>query len=429
MSKLLIVDDDEQNLYMLQVLLQGYGYDVESATNGAEALEKARCDPPDMIISDILMPVMDGFSLCRKWKRDEHLKTIPFVFYTATYTDPKDEEFALNLGAERFIVKPVEPEAFMKILQEVLEAYHTGHLVAPREPVEEEEVFITEYNKALIRKLEDKMVQLEETNRALKCDIIKRKQAEEEIRKLNIELEQQVKKRTAELESANKELKSFAYVVSHDLKAPLRGIRQLAHWIVQDYADFFEEDGKGMIALLIDRVQWMDSLIDGILQYSKVGCITRNDGQVDLNRLMNNVIEMIAPSEHIQIIIENELPVIIGDQTSIGQVFQNLLSNAIKFMDKSKGEITIRCVDEGAYRTFSVADNGPGIDEKYHEKIFQIFQTLTPRDVRESTGIGLALVKKIIEAYGGKIWIKSTVGKGSEFFFTLPKSMNSRKLL
>jgi PAS domain S-box-containing protein/putative nucleotidyltransferase with HDIG domain len=185
MIRVLIVDDNEQNLYMLQVLLEGHGYEVVTAGNGAEALEAARRDPPDVLITDILMPVMDGFTLCRQWKEDEVLKAIPFVFYTATYTDPKDEELAMSLGAERFIVKPVEPDMFVGMLREVLENYKAGRLAVPREPVEEEAVYFREYNEALIRKLENKMLQLEEANRTLELEIAKRKQSEERIAHLN----------------------------------------------------------------------------------------------------------------------------------------------------------------------------------------------------------------------------------------------------
>src|SRR5512139_771905 len=177
MSTLLVVDDNQQNLYLLQVLLSANGFQVELAANGAEALEKARRAPPDMIISDILMPVMDGFSLCRAWKEDERLKHIPFVFYTATYTDPKDEEFALSLGADRFIIKPVEPDRFLALLSETWKDYKTGRPVAPPQPVEEAEHY-KEYNAVLIRKLEDKMLQLEEANRILEHDITERKRAE-----------------------------------------------------------------------------------------------------------------------------------------------------------------------------------------------------------------------------------------------------------
>jgi CheY-like chemotaxis protein len=197
--KLLIVDDDEQSLYMLQVLLEGHRHQVASARDGAEALKLARRDPPDMIISDILMPVMDGFSLCREWKKDEGLRAIPFVFYTATYTDPKDEEFALSLGAERFIIKPQEPDVFMEMVQEVVENGETGRLVALHEPEEEETTFFREYNEVLIRKLEDKLVQLEETNRTLEREITERKDAEEELKKHHGHLDELVRERTAEL--------------------------------------------------------------------------------------------------------------------------------------------------------------------------------------------------------------------------------------
>ena len=181
MNKVLIVDDQEQNLYLLKTLLGGHGYQVMEATNGAEALELARVNPPNVIISDILMPVMDGFSLCREWKKDDELKNIPFVFYTATYTDPKDEELALSLGAARFMVKPVEIEEFVSILEQVIAEVESGVLDAPQESLPEETTYYRTYNETLIRKLEDKMLQLEKVNRALEEDIVERKQAEEKI--------------------------------------------------------------------------------------------------------------------------------------------------------------------------------------------------------------------------------------------------------
>ncbi len=165
--KILIVDDNEEDRYLLEVLLRGHGYEVESAADGVEALEKASQDGLDMIIADILMPRMDGFQLCRKVKTSEKLKNIAFVFYTATYTDPKDEEFALSLGVEKFIVKPTEPDVFIEILREVIRSYETGTLIAPKPPVEEETVYLKEYNERLVNKLEDKVLQLENANKAL----------------------------------------------------------------------------------------------------------------------------------------------------------------------------------------------------------------------------------------------------------------------
>lgn len=224
-----------------------------------------------------------------------------------------------------------------------------------------------------------------------------------------------------ELESANQELKDFAYIASHDLKAPLRAISSLANWIASDYSDKFDEDGRELMDLLIGRVKRMHLLIEGILQYSRLGHIKEEGVEINLNEIVREVIDTLAPPEHIEIRVENKLPTILCEETRIKQVFQNILSNAVKYIDKPKGEIKIGCVEDDSYWMFSITDNGHGIDEKYFKKIFHIFQALSPCDETESTGIGLALVKKIIEMYGGKIWVESKVGLGSTFFFTLPK--------
>jgi PAS domain S-box-containing protein len=168
MVRVLIVEDNEEGRYLLQALLQGSGYKVTVTANGAEALEVARADPPDMIISDIMMPIMDGFQLCREWKQDEGLRTIPFVFYTAAYTSPQDREFALSLGADRFIAKPTESRAFVEMLHQVIREHEAGTFAVPREPtVEEEPVYLREYSERLVRKLEEKVAELERANQEL----------------------------------------------------------------------------------------------------------------------------------------------------------------------------------------------------------------------------------------------------------------------
>jgi signal transduction histidine kinase len=168
----------------------------------------------------------------------------------------------------------------------------------------------------------------------------------------------------------------------------------------------------------------MQSLIDGVLQYSRVGRVKEEIIQIDLNELVPNIIDTLAPPENISITIENELPTIVCEKTRIIQVFQNLLSNAIKFMDKPQGQIKISCIEENGFWRFSIADNGPGIEEKHFEKIFRMFETLSPRNGFESTGVGLTLVKRIVEMYGGEIWLQSEPGSGSTFLFTLPKTVD-----
>lgn len=165
---ILIVDDKPENLYLLESLLKGVGYKTVIAKNGAEALGLAKKDKPDLIISDILMPVMDGYSLCRECKKDEQLKNVPFIFYTATYTDPKDEEFALSLGGDQFLLKPQEPDVFLDIIENCLKKKNEYKITRDVDPLVMETVILKEYNQTLIRKLEDKMRQTEENEKKLK---------------------------------------------------------------------------------------------------------------------------------------------------------------------------------------------------------------------------------------------------------------------
>lgn len=167
MQSVLIVDDNTQNLYYLEVLLQGNGFTTLTAANGAEALESARNNPPNLIISDILMPVMDGYALCLEWKADERLKHIPFIFYTATFTEQKDEVLAISMGGDRFLVKPQEPDALMGVIHEVLSESRTGTINLPPDSIASEFEILREYNEALVRKLEKKMCDLERLNRDL----------------------------------------------------------------------------------------------------------------------------------------------------------------------------------------------------------------------------------------------------------------------
>lgn len=225
-----------------------------------------------------------------------------------------------------------------------------------------------------------------------------------------------------DLQNVNEELKSFAYVVSHDLKAPLRGVGSLADWLMTDYADKLDDQGREYLSLVKGRVSRMDALIDGILEYSRVGRINDVQIAVDLNVLVADIIQLLAPPAQVTVTVDGPLPTLFGGRTRLQQVFQNLISNAIKHLDKPVGRIRVGCADLGDAWQFSVADNGPGIEARHHERIFQLFQVLTPRDQKESTGVGLALVKKIVELHGGRVWLESRVGEGSTFFFTLPKT-------
>ena len=229
-------------------------------------------------------------------------------------------------------------------------------------------------------------------------------------------------KLVSELATVNQELKDFAYIVSHDLKAPLRGIASLADWLRSDYGDRLDDEGRDMLQLMSGRVRRMSDLIDGVLEYSRVGRVKENKTQVNLSQLIHETIDMIAAPEGIKIAIDTELPTITFEKTRIQQVFQNLIGNAVKYMGKPEGEIHIGHSEMEDCWEFYVSDTGMGIEARHFDKVFQIFQTLVPRDQSESTGVGLAIVKKIVESYDGKIWLHSEIDKGSTFGFKLPKS-------
>lgn len=230
-----------------------------------------------------------------------------------------------------------------------------------------------------------------------------------------------------ELKRANQELKDFAFNVAHHLKDPLRAIGSLANWISVDCAEQFNEQSREQIKLLIDRVHRMHRLIDGIFQYSRVGRVNEKKTAVDLNDLVMEVVEFCSPPKQVKIICE-DLPVITGAKTQLQTVFQNLLDNAIKYGcdlirkgDQAQGEVIINCCEKADVWQFGVSDNGPGIEAKHIDKAFQMFQTLLPSDQTEGIGIGLAMVKKIVENAGGQVWVETGLEQGSTFYFTLPK--------
>ncbi len=227
----------------------------------------------------------------------------------------------------------------------------------------------------------------------------------------------------ADLKRANAELADFAYIVSHDLKAPLRAISSLAGWLAEDYADKLDDRGREQIALLLKRTKRMHNLIEGILAYSRLGRTRRVLVRVDAHEAAGQVIEALAPPPEIAVRIDGRLPAIVYDRTHFEQLVQNLCSNAIKHLGKPAGQVTVSCAEHPGSWEFCVRDDGAGIDPMHFDRIFKIFQTLKPRDEVESTGIGLTIVKKTVELYGGAVRVESAPGRGAAFFFTVPKGL------
>ena len=249
-------------------------------------------------------------------------------------------------------------------------------------------------------------------------DIQDHRQAEEALRERTRRLGQA----TRALAERNRELDQFAYVTSHDLKAPLRGISNLAQWIEEDLGDLATGDIRQQLDLLRGRAQRMESLIEGILQFSRIGRVKETVESVDVGVLLAEVADLLSPPPTFTIAVEPGMPTLVAERTRLQQVFSNLIGNALKHHDRPDGRIEVRLgeSDESGYYHFAIQDDGPGIAPQYHERIFGIFQTLRPRDQVEGSGLGLALVKKIVEHNGGRIWLESAEGCGTTFHFTWP---------
>lgn len=237
--------------------------------------------------------------------------------------------------------------------------------------------------------------------------------------------EELILQKNQELEEINNELSNFAHIVSHDLKAPLRAMSSLISWIKEDIeleGIKLNDEMTSNMDLLTQKAEKMSNLIDSILEYSKVSRSKQSLEELKVQETLTEVLGILEVPEGINVEVSKYLPVIKYDKTHLYQLFQNLISNSIKYMGSDSGEVKISCTDRGNNWEFRVKDTGMGIDPRYHKSIFQIFKSVEGNTNKDSTGIGLTIIKRIIEEHGGKIWLESELNKGTSFFFTVPKT-------
>lgn len=225
---------------------------------------------------------------------------------------------------------------------------------------------------------------------------------------------------TVSLMKKNKQLEEFAYIISHDLKSPLRGINNLTEWIQEDMGETLSDESAKYFNMLRGRAHRMEALINSILQYSRAEKTKENQEKIPSKNVVYEVLESLDLPENISVLIDDALPNITANKKDIFEVFKVFISNAINHNKSNELILNISFQQLGNTVTFCVADNGPGIAEEFHEKIFTVFQTLERRDEVENIGAGLAIGKKIIEGYGGKVWVKSELGNGANFYFEWP---------
>jgi signal transduction histidine kinase len=277
------------------------------------------------------------------------------------------------------------------------------------------------------RLVAQRTLELEDANAALNKEVTERRRAEHALQLLNVTLEGRVARRAAEAERRARDLEQFAYVTSHDLKAPLRGIANLATWLKDDLNDKLTAETAEQIDLLRDRVARMNALVEGLLAYSRVGRTQGSVEEVDTAALVADTIDSLAPPPGFRVEVAPDMPRLSTDRLQLGQVFANLIGNAITHHDRDTGVVRVsgRELDERC--EFEVSDDGPGIPPEYHDKVFMMFQTLAVKDFGSNTGIGLALVKKLVEEHGGTIRLTSAEGRGTSFTFTWLQTERERE--
>ena len=395
--KALIVDDNEQNLYLLEVLLKNSGFDVLKAENGQVALDILAEQEVNIVISDILMPVMDGFQLCKNVKSSKQYSRIPFVFYTATYISAKDEEFALSLGAERFLRKPADFDLVLQVVKELLaESPVSTSRIDPR--LDQEKEFLQLYSKRLVDKLEQKVDDLSKTEERLRQKI-------EEVNRLN------------------SDLKAFNYSVSNALRVPLRHISGFIKMIDLELECNDQEKVDDYISVINSSVQNMNSMLDDLLQLSHASLDEMRLSQVDLSlagRVLMKRVLGIAPDKKVEYRIGEKMQCY-ACENLLFVVLENLLENAVKFSAFRENPVVEfgQCEDQ-EQDTFFIRDNGIGFSESEKENLFLPFHAFHSRESMGGQGLGLAISKRIIDRHGGKIWCEGKVDGGATFYFSLP---------
>lgn len=400
---ILIVDDNPMNLKLLCAILEGEGHEVLQASDGVEALVILEDRLADVVITDILMPNMDGFRLCQEIRKSERLRFIPVVIYTATYTSIDDEKLAIELGADRYIKKP----APLPLIRDTLLQVVRGRNASRRDAVDEQTA-MRGYSEAIVRKLEQK-------NRALE-------EATTEIFKINSELEERVRVRTLELMVANEELGAFSYSAAHDLRAPLRAIGRYAQIVREDPDSHLSAAALSSLDRVSELTRKMAMLIDELLKLSNVGRCEIEQVPVDMSHLAESILIELSqtqPERKIDTRVEPGV-VVKGDTMLLNTALENLLGNSWKFTRDARQPVIEfgREIIDGTPVMF-VRDNGVGFDTSYANKLFAPFQRLHSQSEFPGTGLGLNIVQRIVARHGGRIWAESEPNKKTTFRFML----------
>ena len=379
-ATILIVDDKPANIFALEKLLERPERFFLDATSGENGLKIALANKIDLIILDVQMPEMDGFEVAKILKSNKRTKDIAILFASAEKKEHHSIMKGFEEGAVDYLSKPLDPE-------------------------------VTRAKVAVLLKIQLQRRELIEKNLSLE-------KADVQIKQLNSELQ----KNLAQLEMVNKELESFSYSISHDLQAPIRILGGHSAILLEDYSDKLDNEGKRLLESIQSNTHKMNDLIHDLLKFSRLGRQEVAKSEIDTEKLVNTIIMEINSSTHhkAKITVDHLLP-IYADHSLVTQVWINLISNAIKYSAKKENPT----VEIGSFKHENeivnyVKDNGAGFDMLYSDKLFGVFQRLHKSSEFDGTGVGLAIVKRIVSRHGGRVWAEAKPNEGATFYFSLP---------
>jgi signal transduction histidine kinase len=458
-ERILIVEDSPTQSAELSFILEAEGFAVEAAPDGARALDRLALAEQsfDLVLSDIVMPGMSGYELCRAIKSDARLRALPVILLTSL-SDVTDILQGLEHGADNYVTKPFDAVYLAGRIRQTLAekariasagagaeadvAVFRGQRFAVTSDKSQILGFLLsafeDFVRAKAREQESRLAaerqrMAAEAARLREERILAEKAREEELART---LAQKVEERTAELVLANEELRrkaeelarsnaeleQFARVASHDLQEPLRTIRSYARLLRRRYQSALGKDGEEFLAFIDGGASRMEGLIKGVLELARVGsgvpARAPFEAEAALAQALENLQAAIRESD--AAVTHGPLPIVVGDKKQVAQLFQNLVGNALKYRGAEAPAVRVEAARTKEGWLFSVRDNGIGIEPRYADRVFLLFQRLHTQQEIPGTGIGLALCKKIVEQHGGRIWVESAPGAGATFFFTLP---------